>query len=609
MKNLSHSNQVEDLRIDPLFPTDFERFHLGRVALGLESPDLILAGGHYLNVYTNEVIRGDVWISGRLIAKITLDKCGYDTKTYDVSGKLLTPGFVEGHIHLESSLVDPVNFAKLALQCGVTTICTDFHEVGAIAGKIGIQEMMLATKRTPLKVLQTTPIELPFLPEIQRTLGSLVPAEALELLESEEAVGLAEVMGNKVVEWLTHGKPSDFALLTNATTNRRTPEGHLFHTRGDELDACLAVGVSSDHELRQQDEVVEKVQKGLFVMLRNGTLAREVETLVEVVKSEGLPPEHIGLVTDDMKASDMTPEKYMLKKVRLAISRGISPIDAIKMVTHNVSTHYRLGELLGTLKPGAYADVLIFDSLESLSIERVICSGLFIDDFVSDSDRTPQYSPQLLSTVTRDPLTMDQLRYLPAGFKESNVLAKLIQLNEKNRFTEIIEVNLPVSDGDIDLTKTKENYLYLICANRMHNELVGLGLLKDYGLEEGAVAVSLAHDHHGIVALGRDKESLLCATNRVIELQGGVVLVQEGKVSAELPLPLAGIMSTEPAQEVVERIEFLENRLHECGARWKEPMFFLFWLGMEVAPFYRISDQGLFDSEAQRVIPCVEFNV
>ena len=153
MKNLLHSNQVEDLRIDPLFPTDFERFHLGRVALGLESPDLILAGGHYLNVYTNEVIRGDVWISGRLIAKITLDECAYDTKTYDVSGKFLTPGFVEGHIHLESSLVDPVNFAKLALQCGVTTICTDFHEVGAIAGKVGIQEMMLATKRTPLKVL------------------------------------------------------------------------------------------------------------------------------------------------------------------------------------------------------------------------------------------------------------------------------------------------------------------------------------------------------------------------------------------------------------------------------------------------------------------------
>ena len=592
--------------IDPLFPTDQERFRLGRVALGLESPDLILAGGHYLNVYTNEVLRGDVWISGRWIARITTDPCTYATETYDVSEKLLTPGFVDGHIHVESSLVDPVNFAKLALQCGVTTVATDFHEVGAIAGKPGIQEMLLAMKQTPLKTLLMTPIRLPFLPEIQRTLGTLVPAEALDLLEGPETVGLAEVIGNKIVEWLTHGRPSDLTLLTNATTNRRTPEGHLFFTRGGELDACLAVGLSSDHESRQQDEVVEKVRKGLFVMLRNGTLAKEVETLIEVVKSEGLPPEHIGLVTDDMKASDMTPDTYMLKKVWTAIEHGISPIDALKMVTHNVSSHYRLGELIGTLRPGAYADILVFDSLESLSIERVMCSGRFFDQPHSEPDGAPQYSDHLLHTVNRDPITENQLRYLPDGFDDSTVSAKVIQLNQETRFTELVDANLPVVNGEIDLTSTAENYLYLICANREFSELVGLGLLKDYGLQEGAVAVSLAHDHHSIVALGRSKEALVRAANRVIELQGGIVLVQQGEITAELPLPLAGIMATAPAQEVVNKIKHLENMLREGGVRWREPLFFLFWLGMEVAPYFRISDHGLFDTEAQRVIPCVE---
>ncbi len=592
--------------IDPLFPTDQERFRLGRVALGLESPDLILAGGYYLNVYTNEVLRGDIWISGRWIARITTDPCTYTTETYDVSEKLLTPGFVDGHIHVESSLVDPVNFAKLALQCGVTTVATDFHEVGAIAGKPGIQEMLLAMKQTPLKTLLMTPIQLPFLPEIQRTLGTLVPAEALDLLEGPETVGLAEVIGNKIVEWLTHGRPSDLALLTSATTNRRTPEGHLFFTRGGELDACLAVGLSSDHEPRQQDEVVEKVRKGLFVMLRNGTLAKEVETLIEVVKSEGLPPEHIGLVTDDMKASDMTPDTYMLKKVRTAIEHGISPIDALKMVTHNISSHYRLGELIGTLRPGAYADVLVFDSLESLSIERVMCSGRFFDQFHSDHDRAPQYSDHLLHTVNRDPITENQLRYLPDGFDDSTVSAKVIQLNQETRFTELVDAHLPVANGEIDLASTAENYLYLICANREFSELVGLGLLKDYGLQEGAVAVSLAHDHHGIVALGRSKEALVRAANRVIELQGGIVLVQQGEITAELPLPLAGIMATAPAQEVVNKIKHLENMLREGGVRWREPLFFLFWLGMEVAPYFRISDHGLFDTEAQRVISCVE---
>ncbi len=592
--------------IDPLFPTDQERFHLGRVALGLESPDLILAGGQYLNVYTNEVLRGDIWISGRWIARITTDPCAYATETYDVSEKLLTPGFVDGHIHVESSLVDPVNFAKLALQCGVTTVATDFHEVGAIAGKPGMQEMMLAMKQTPLKALLMTPIQLPFLPEIQRTVGTLVPAEALELLEGPETVGLAEVIGDKIVEWLTHGRPSDLALLTNATTNRRTPEGHLFFTRGNELDACLAVGLSSDHESRQRDEVVEKVRKGLFVMLRNGTLAKEVETLVEVVASEGLPPEHFALVTDDMKASDITPDTYMLKKVRVAIERGIGPIDALKMVTHNIASHYRLGELIGTLRPGAYADVLVFDSLESLSLERVICSGRFLDQLDSDFEMAPRYSDQVLNTVSRDPITLNQLRYLPAGFSDATASAKVIKLNQETRFTELIDAELPVTDGEIDLTSTAENYFYLMCANRKFNELVGLGLLKDYGLQEGAVAVSLAHDHHGIVALGRSKEALVRAANRVIELQGGIVLVQQGEITAELPLPLAGIMATAPAQNVVDKIKQIENMLREAGVGWREPMFFLFWLGMEVAPYYRISDHGLFDTEARAVIPCIE---
>ena len=341
-------------------------------------------------------------------------------------------------------------------------------------------------------------------------------------------------------------------------------------------------------------------------MLRNGTLAKEVETLVEVVASEGLPPEHFALVTDDMKASDITPDTYMLKKVRVAIERGIGPIDALKMVTHNIASHYRLGELIGTLRPGAYADVLVFDSLESLSLERVICSGRFLDQLDSDFEMAPRYSDQVLNTVSRDPITLNQLRYLPAGFSDATVSAKVIKLNQETRFTELIDAELPVTDGEIDLTSTAENYFYLMCANRKFNELVGLGLLKDYGLQEGAVAVSLAHDHHGIVALGRSKEALVRAANRVIELQGGIVLVQQGEITAELPLPLAGIMATAPAQNVVDKIKQIENMLREAGVGWREPMFFLFWLGMEVAPYYRISDHGLFDTEARAVIPCIE---
>lgn len=613
------------------FPDDGERFAAGRAALGIERPDLLLRGGSYLNVFTGEVLAGDIWIKGRLIARITQEPCAFEARVIDVSGKFLSPGFVEGHIHVESSLADPEHFAEAALRCGVTTIFTDFHEVGAIAGKQGLQEMVEAMRCTDLKVLFMTPMELPFLPEVQHTLSSLSQAEALTLLQEADTVGLAEVNGQEIVKLLTAGKPEDFSLITQAVKNRRTPEGHLFHIRGAELDACLAAGLSSDHEPRRQDEVAEKIRKGIFVMLRNGTIAREVETLVEVLPREGLPTARVGLVTDDMLITHMKPESYMLHKVRLAIAAGISVPDALRMVSSNVAEHYRLGELIGALRPGAYADILVFDSPESLKLEGTFASGRPMDGYGSPNrslssgpqpcrEPSPRpvepsplpeaqapwhaYSPRLTRTILRSPITQADLRWLPEGYDGDTALIRAIELEEATRFTRLAELKVSVRDCDVDLSASEENLFYLICANRQHEELIGKGFLRNYGLRDGALAVSQAHDHHNIIALGRRKSDLILAVNRVIELQGGIVLVEKGQVSAELPLPVAGLMSDLPLEETVARIEDLEQRLRSGGAAWKQPLFFLFWLGMEVAPFYRITDRGLFDTEKGMFMSC-----
>ncbi len=588
-----------------LFPSNAERRNLGRVALGIDPPDTILGGGSYLNVFTREVVRGDIWISGRYIAKITSAPCPHDSTVVDVTGKVLTPGFVEGHIHAESSLVDPPHFAEAALRCGATSVVTDFHEVGAIAGVSGIREMLAALESTPVKAFYMTPIRLPFLPEIQRTLSTLEPVEALELLGEARTVGLSEVNGRKIVESLRDGRASDFALFTHATVDRRTPEGHLFFIRGDELDACLAVGVSSDHEPRRQDEVAEKVRKGLFVMLRNGTLAREVETLVEVVAREHLPPDRIGLVTDDIMVSDMTVDTYMLHKVRTAVDRGVATVDALRMVSYNVADHYRLGELVGALRPGAFADILVFDSLESLSLEAVYSSGAQFSAGSVESTAVTSYSDAILTTCTRSPITTADLTYLPEGFAERSVTIRAMELDETTRFTSLVDVEVPVREGEITFHGSEENLFFVVCANRRYDELVGRAFLRNYGLREGAVAVSLAHDHHGIVALGRTKDDLCVAANRVMSLQGGIVVVRDGEVVVELALPVAGLMSSLPVDETVGRIREIEAYLRGNGVAWRQPIFFLFWLGMEVAPYYRISDRGLFDTEAERIVPCV----
>lgn len=575
--------------------TNEERHTLGRVALGVEAPDLIVRGGQVVNVFTRDMSRNDIWIWRNWIARITTDDCAFDTSVIDATGKVLIPGLIDGHIHVESSLLDPIAYSKLALQCGVTSIVTDYHEVGVISGASGLRAMVDASAHSLMKTFFMIPMRLPFLPEIQRTLSTMSPDEAEVFLSEAQTVGLSEVIGETILGMLKSGTPEDLRLITEAVRRGQHPEGHLFYNRGADLDACIAVGIGSDHELRQPDEVEEKIRKGVFVMLRSGTLATEVETLVGTIAERDLPTERVGMVTDDIMASDMRADRYMLHKVRSAIDRGISPIDAIRMVTYNVAAHYRVDDLVGSLKPGSCADIAILDSLESLKLDQVICSGRIIDDAFLAEPSSVTYPEELLHTIERDPIELPKLLEHLCVADKTTVTVKAIELNESNRFTELVDCEVPVRDGRIAVEET-EDLCYLICANRRHNDAIGVGFLKGYGLRDGALAVSMAHDHHNVVALGRTLDDLLLAANRVIETQGGLVHTRAGEIECEVTLPLAGLMATAPFSDTVAGLDLLHEKLRAGGALWRSPVFFVFWLGMEVAPRYRITDEGVIDT-------------
>ncbi len=584
----------------PLHLTTEERHTLGRVALGEVAPDLVVRGGQVVNVFTRDVSRNDIWIWRNWIARITTDACAFETSVVDATGKVLVPGLIDGHIHVESSLLDPIAYSRLAVQCGVTSIVTDYHEVGVISGASGLRAMMDASVYSPMKTFFMIPMRLPFLPEIQRTLSTMSPDEAETFLSNVQTVGLSEVIGDTILKMLRSGTPDDLRLITEAVMRGQHPEGHLFYNRGADLDACIAVGIGSDHELRQPDEVEEKIRKGVFVMLRSGTLATEVETLVGTIAERNLPTERVGMVTDDIMASDMRPDQYMLHKVRVAIDRGISPIDAIRMVTYNIASHYRIDDLVGSLKPGSCADIAILDSLDSLELDRVICSGRVVDDEFLSEPSPVTYPEELLHTIERDAIELPDLveRLRVPG---TTGTVKAIELNETNRFTELVDCQVTLQDGRIVVEET-EGLCYLLCANRRHNDAIGLGFLKGYGLREGALAVSMAHDHHNIVALGRTLDDLVMAANRVIESQGGLVHTRDGKIECEVPLPLVGLMATAPFTETVAGLDLLHEKLRAGGAQWRSPVFFVFWLGMEVAPRYRITDEGVIDTTTCEVI-------
>jgi len=588
-----------------LFPSKEELQKLGEVSLGVRPPEVVLSGGNYLNVYTGEFEELDIWLDDRFIAKLTDEEPPDNSRIIDLTGKYVVPGFIDGHIHVESSLLDPVNFAKAAINCGVTAIVTDFHEAGVTCGKEGLLAMKKAFQETPLKSFWVTPISLPFLPEIQSTVSSLSTEEALDLLADPETLGLSEVMGDKFSDLVRRGGGQELEVIRQALQDRKLPEGHLFKTTGDELDTLIGLGISSDHEPREKGEVVEKIKKGLFVMLREGTLASEIQTLSGVIEEEGLPPSRFALVSDDMLARDMTPDDYMVDKVRKAIDRGVGTVDALRMVTYNVARHYRVDNLIGTIKPGSFADLVVVDSPKSLKIDRVFCSGIPSEKLGSKYSFEASYEESLFRRIPRAKLTMEDLQYIPRNSDQKRVTIRTISLNQENRFTELNEREVFLSRKGLELSEAEEDLLYLICASRVEDEKVGLGFLEDYGLREGALSVSIAHDHHGVVALGKNKEDVLVAANWVIEHQGGIVFVKNGEAVAGLPLPLAGLMATEGHEEVRQRIANIERELRDYGANWKEPLFLSFWLGMEVAPYYRITQRGLLNTDDYSIIDAV----
>jgi len=588
-----------------LFPSAEELRGIGEVSLREQEPSLVLTGGKYLNVYTGKFVRKDIWVADRFIAKLTEEEPPEGANVIDVTGKYIVPGFIDGHIHVESTLLDPVNFSNLAIHCGVTGIVTDFHESGVTCGKEGLLAMKRAFESTPLKAFWATPISLPFLPEIQSTVSSLSTDEALELLDLPETLGLSEVMGEKFVESIKEGDREELEVISQALERRKLPEGHLFKTLGDELDAMIGLGISSDHEPREKDEVEEKVEKGLFVMLREGTLASEVQKLAGTIAERNLPPERFGLVSDDMLARDMTREGYMVDKLKKTIDSGVETVDALKMATYNVARHLRVDNLVGTIKPGSFADLVVLDSLDSLDIGRVICSGIPAEELKSEYSFEASYDEALFNRIPRPKLTDDDLEYLPNDFEGDSVTVRTISLNETNRFTDLNELEVDLIEGSLDLEREDEDLLYLVCASRVEEDNVGLGFLEDYGLREGALAVSIAHDHHGIVALGKRRKDVIEAANWVIDNQGGVVYLKNGEVLAGLPLPLAGLMATDDYSEVKTKIAELERALRDNGATWKEPLFLSFWLGMEVAPYYRISERGILSTEDNTVLPSV----
>lgn len=555
-----------------------------RVSAKKELADLVITNAKIVNVFTGEIMTGDVAIADDTIAGIG----SYKGKSIvDAKGKYLIPGFIDGHVHIESSMLTPQEFAKILLLHGVTTVITDPHEIANVAGADGIQYMLDKSENLPLDIRVMLPSCVPAVPEDSN--GATLYAKDLEPFYSHERVlGLAEVMDFPSV-YETNLNMIDKLVLTKK--NNRLIDGHAAGIEREKLNVYSAAEIRNDHEATTLQEAKDRLDLGMYLMIREGTVAKDLKALLPAVTTRN--SRRCLLVTDDKLVDDLIEEGSVDHSVRIAIEQGIDPIIAIQMVTINAAECFRL-DSIGAVSPGYQADFLLVDNLEELTIHSVFKKGeCVVEDgkLLEEKLIEHSYLATNLPPINCAKVTLDDLK-LPLA----SDLCHIIEIIPNSIVTNEVIEKVEVENGNFK-SSLKKDQLKLVVAER-HRETgnVGKAIVKGFGFKNGAIATTISHDSHNIVAVGTSDEDILLAINELQNINGGIVVVSEGLVVATLPLPIAGLISDQDYLTLYEQLKSLNQKVKILqGNDTFNPFLTLSFLSLTVIPTLKLTDKGLFD--------------
>lgn len=574
-------------------------------AAGRGPASLLLAGGQLVNVFTNEVLAADVLVVGRLIAGVFdpndhNDRCAearraQAAEVIDLGGAFIVPGLIDGHVHLESSLVTPVEYARAVLPRGVTGVICDPHELANVAGEEGVRWLLAASEGLPFDVWVTVPSCVPSSPF--ETAGADFPLAAMErLLAHPYAVGVAELMSFPAV---LAGEAGALAKAYLGDAHGLRVDGHAPALGGWGLQSYLASGVTSDHESTTAAEGLEKLRAGAFLMVREGSVTRDFAALLPLL-SAGFA-DRIGFVTDDRLPHDLLSEGGVDLLVRRALDAGIAPGHAFRFGSFNLAQHFRLPRR-GAVAAGYFADFAVLDELVGFAPRLVFKAGeLVAENGVMISGALPAAASgdegELRGSVRIPQLTRDSFRLAHAGGLVRVIVALPNQILTASRVVEA-----PAVGGELRVDLSND-VLKLACLERHgKNGGVGLGLVSGFGLERGALASSVGHDHHNLMVVGADDDDMFMAASRLQALGGGFVAVAAGEVLEELALPLAGLLTDQPLTVAKESLERLDAAARGLGCELPSPFMALSFLGLPVIPELRLTDLGLVDVTAGAVV-------
>lgn len=556
------------------------------ISSGFEKADLVLKNGRILNVFSEEINVGDLAISNGTIAGIGSYQGNVEV---DLGGKYIVPGFIDAHMHIESTMVTPFELSKAIVPTGTTTIIADPHEIVNVAGKIGLDYILTASEHLPLNVFVMLPSSVPATPFETNGAGSFVAAAMQPYLDHPRILGLGEVMCFPDV------LAGESVILDKLTLCRhKLADGHAPGLSGKPLQAYGCAGINSEHESTSFSEALEKLKAGFFILIREGSAAKNLTTIVNGLLEHELPLDRFLFCTDDKHLEDIHQDGHIRWNIKLAIDLGLGPIKAIKMATINTAQAYGLKKL-GAIAPGYRADLVILSDLETMTVEQVYKDGGLVNDTLWEGKPHYRIDPVLLNSVHVHALTPDKL-ILPIHEKDH-----VIEIVPNQIETHHLVESLPGQDG---LFVPNESYNKLCVIERhRYTGNVGVAAIKGFGIRNGAIATTVAHDSHNIIVAGDNDEDILLAVNHLAEIGGGYVVVSNHQIIGAVPLTLAGLISLDSGELVQQKVASLIECAHQLGVPdWVDPFITLSFMALPVIPSLRLTDMGLFDVDTFQLI-------
>ena len=559
-----------------------------KAAHGEKPVDMLLTNCQIINVYSGEVVPGALAISDGMIVGFGPYQA---KKVVDLNGRYVAPGFIDGHVHIESSMASISEFARAVVVHGTTTVAADPHEIANVLGSAGIEYMLQSAEKQPMNIYFTLPSCVPATD--METAGARLTAEDLRpFLNKERIIALAEMMNFPGV---IYRDPDVLAKISAARQKKKPIDGHAPGLKGPQLYAYISAGIQSDHECTTAQEAREKLMAGMYIIVRQGTCAKNLQALLPAVNEK--TARRMMWCSDDRHPHDLVAEGHIDSIVVEAIQSGLDPILAIQMATLNPAEYFKLGHL-GALAPGKQADLVVFSDLNKPVIEAVYCRGILTAENgeISSSIKIP-------AAATVPPSMHVDLGKIDFAIAAEKKQVRVIEIVPEQVITHQLIEAVTVKNNQALSDPSKDILKMAVVERHSGTGNIGKGFVKGFGLKHGALASSVAHDSHNIIVVGATDEDMRAALEAVVKMGGGLAAVSDGKLLAGLALPIAGLMSLEPVRTVRDQLEDVIGVAHDMGATLKDPFMTLSFLALPVIPELKLTDIGLVDVNKFEVVP------